>query len=118
VTQENIVENIVEWELSRQDTMRLLAFVCSFAWADHEIQEEERHFVRDLVSTLELEDEDVEQVQLWLKLPPRPEEIDPQMVPPEHRELFVAVAKMMVGADGIVAESEADTLALFQELLS
>jgi uncharacterized tellurite resistance protein B-like protein len=98
--------------------MRLLAFVCSFAWADHEVQDEERDFVRDLVAKLDLDEEDLEQVARWLKLPPRPEEIDPQEVPDEHRELFIAVAKMMIGADGVVMESEADLLALFQELLS
>jgi uncharacterized tellurite resistance protein B-like protein len=96
----------------------LLAFVCSFAWADHEVQDEERDFVRDLVAKLDLDEEDLEQVARWLKLPPRPEEIDPQEVPDEHRELFIAVAKMMIGADGVVMESEADLLALFQELLS
>lgn len=98
--------------------MHLLAFVCSFAWADHEVQDQERDFVRDLVQRLDLEEEDMEQVALWLKLPPRPEEIDPQDVPIEHRELFVAIAKMMIGADGIVAETEAESLVLFQELLS
>ncbi len=111
-------EDTVEWELSRQDTMRLLAFVCTFAWADHEVQEEERAFVGDLVSKLDLDEEDLEQVAAWLKLPPRPEDIDPQQVPLQHRELFIAVAKMMVGVDGVVAEDEAETLALFQELLS
>ncbi len=108
----------MEWNLSRQDTMRLLAFVCSFAWADHHIQQEERSFVEDLVDRLGLDDEDREQVAQWLKLPPRPEEIDPQLVPLEHRELFIAVAKKLVSADGYVAEGEADTLALFQELLA
>jgi hypothetical protein len=108
----------MEWDLSRQDTMRLLAFVCTFAWADHEVQSEEREFVKDLVDRLDLDDEDLEQVAAWLKLPPLPEDIDPQEVPAEHRELFVAVAKMMIGADGFVAEGEADTLALFQELLA
>ncbi len=108
----------MEWDLSRQDTMRLLAFVCTFAWADHEVQDEERTFVLELVSRLDLDDEDLEQVADWLNFPPRPEDIDPQQVPAEHRELFVAVAKMMIGADGVVAEDEADTLTLLQELLS
>ena len=43
-------------DLSSQDRLRLMKFVCSFAWADLEIRPEERVFVAQMVRRLELEE--------------------------------------------------------------
>ena len=43
-------------ELSRSDRMRLMRFVCSFAWADLEVQNEERAFVTRLMNKLDIHD--------------------------------------------------------------
>src|SRR5688500_6073014 len=44
--------------LSRDDRLRLMKFVCSFAWADLRVQEEERSFVKKLVRKLKLDAEE------------------------------------------------------------
>ena len=78
--------------LNAEDRRRLLAFVCSFAWADAEVQPDEREYIQRLVKALDVPEEDMEQVDAWLQYPPDPEEVDPQEVPPEHRELIEPVA--------------------------
>ena len=77
--------------LPHEDRLHLLRFVCSFAWADLEIADSEREFVTALVDRLDLDDADRELARTWLKLPPRPEDIDPTEVPREHRQLFLKV---------------------------
>jgi hypothetical protein len=93
-----------------------MRFVCSFAWADLEIQPEERAFIADLMGRLELDAEDRLQVNRWLELPPRPEEIDPTRVPLEHRRLFVTSIKGVIAADGEITDEERSALELFKQL--
>lgn len=104
--------------LNAEDRRRLLAFVCSFAWADAEVQPDEREYIERLVKALGLPEEDLEQVDAWLQYPPDPEEVDPQEVPPEHRELILAAARDMIESDGVIYESEAETLSLLEQLLA
>ncbi len=105
-------------ELSKEDRLRLVKFVCSFAWADLQIAESERRFVHKLVRKLKLDVDEKRQVEDWLEIPPRAEELDPAEIPREHRELFLATAREMIQADGEVAEEEVENLALFEQLLS
>ena len=102
--------------LPREDRLRLMKFVCSFAWADLEIQKEERDFVGKMIETLELE-ADRKQIEGWLKHPPPPEEVDPTDVPREHRELFLDAVRRLVAADDRIDPKEAETLALFEQLM-
>ena len=102
--------------LSREDRLRLMKFVCSFAWADLEVQDEERAFVMKMVNFLEL-DADVKLIEGWLRHPPRPEEVDPTDVPHEHREMFLDAVRRLVAADDRIDPKEAETLALFEQLL-
>ena len=102
--------------LPREDRLRLMKFVCSFAWADLEIQEEERDFVGKMIETLKLED-DRKQIEGWLRHPPPPEEVDPTDVPREHRELFLDAVRRLVAADDRIDPKEAETLALFEQLM-
>lgn len=104
-------------ELSRKDRIRLVRFVCSFAWADLEVVEAERKFVRDLVARLKLDDVDAKQVQKWLDHPPSADLLDPNKIPYAHRELFFESAKAMVLADGAVTAEEQENLDLLQALL-
>lgn len=94
-----------------------MKFVCSFAWADLEIQDAERVFVNAMIERLELED-DREQVLRWLKHPPAIEEIDPTRVPRAHKELFVDAIQQLIEADSVIAEAEAESFELFKMLLS
>lgn len=103
--------------LPREDRLRLMKFVCSFAWADLEIQAEERTFVTQMIERLDLE-EDRKQIESWLKHPPRPEEVDPTEVPREHREMFLEAVKGLVEADDRIDPAEAENLELFEQLLS
>ncbi|MFH2006350.1 MAG: TerB family tellurite resistance protein [bacterium] len=103
--------------LPKEDRLSLMRFVCSFAWADFEIQDEERTFIGKLIAALELEPDEKKLVAEWLKVPPRPEEVDPTDVPRRHRELFLATVKAVVMADGVLDPDEEENLKLFTELL-
>jgi hypothetical protein len=104
-------------QLGRDDRMRLMKFICSFAWADLEVRDAERDFVRKMVRKLDLGADDVRQVEQWLELPPKPEELDPNEIPMVHRKLFIDAARATVMADGEVDEEEAVNLALFEQLM-
>jgi len=104
-------------ELPKEDRLKLMSFVCSFAWADLEIQDGERDMVRKLVSQLGLEEDEASQVEEWLKVPPRAEDLDPNDIPIEHRQLFLNIALQMVGADGVVDSAEMENLSLLEQLL-
>jgi uncharacterized tellurite resistance protein B-like protein len=105
-------------QLNRAQRLRLMRFVCSFAWADLEIQPEERRFISDLMGRLELEDEERSRVKGWLEVPPNPEEVDPTAVPHAHRRIFIDAIKGVVAADGEVNFEERSALDLFEMLLS
>jgi hypothetical protein len=102
--------------LAREDRLRLMKFVCAFAWADLEIQVEERDFVGKMIAHLELE-ADRKLIEGWLRHPPAPEEVDPTDIPPEHRELFLDAVRRLVAADDHIDTKEAETLSLFEQLL-
>jgi hypothetical protein len=95
-----------------------MKFVCSFAWADLEIRPGERDFVARLIRRLEMDPAEAQQVKGWLKLPPRPEAIDPTQIPPEHRRLFIDEIRGVIESDGDVAEEEQENLDLLRTLLA
>ena len=103
--------------LKKQDRMRLMRFVCSFAWADLEIQQEERAFVAKLVKQLELDDDEKQEVEAMLQRPPRPEDVDPATVPRQHREVFLDAVYAVIAADGTIAPEEHENYELLQALL-
>ncbi len=104
-------------QLNRDDRLRLVKFVCSFAWADLEIRPEERIFVDHIVRSLELNDEDQSKVAGWMQIPPSPESVDPTRIPLAQRKLFLDSIEGVIAADGEVAPEERENLALLKELL-
>jgi uncharacterized tellurite resistance protein B-like protein len=104
-------------ELSKEDRLRLMRFVCSFAWADLHVHEKERKLVHKLVKKLKLNAAEAKQVDEWLKLPPRAAEVDPQDVPLAHRELFLNAAAEVFEADGEIHPHERATFQLLDQLL-
>jgi len=104
-------------EMDRVERLRLMKFVCSFAWADLEVRPEEREFVSQLVRRLELDPEETRQVEQWLKLPPPPEAVDPLAIPLAHREVFIEAIRGVIESDGEVAPEERDSLSLLEQLL-
>ena len=104
-------------DLDRQERLRLMKFVCSFAWADLEIQSEERDFVTRMIDRLDLQ-EDTEQVEHWLKHPPAPEEVDPTEIPRQHRQLFLDAVRGVISADNVIDSNEREMMSLFEQLLA
>ena len=45
-------------QLDRDERMLLLQFACAFAWADAQIQPEERGYIKRLVRRLDLDEEE------------------------------------------------------------
>ena len=103
--------------LDREERLQLMKFVCSFAWADLEVADEERKFVGKLIDKLGLEADEIAMVEDWLEVPPPPEEVDPNNIPREHRQLFIDAARAMVVVDGRVDPDEAENLALLEMLV-
>ncbi len=104
-------------EMESEERLLLMRFVCSFAWADLHIHPDERQFVGQLVRRLDLDPGETRQVEQWLRVPPRPEELDPTHVPMEHRKTFVQEIVGIIESDGVVTDEERDNLALFEALL-
>jgi uncharacterized membrane protein YebE (DUF533 family) len=105
-------------DLPSNERLRLMKFVCSFAWADLEIHPKERRYVAALIGRLELDAEERRLVAGWLEVPPSPDEIDPTSVPHEHRSLFLEAVVGIIEADGVIAEEERQNLALLESLLA
>ena len=97
--------------------MNLLKFVCSFAWTDLNVAQQERDLVMRIAGRMNLSNPEVQQVAEWLRVPPRAEEIDPTSVPMAHRQVFLQAAELTVKADGRVVPAERDQLAVFRKLL-
>lgn len=104
-------------DLSTDDRLQLMRFVCSFAWADLEIADTEKNFVRTMVGKLNLDEDEAAKVEGWLKIPPRPEDIDPNDIPEAHRQIFLNTMLQVVGADGHVDAREMENLSLLEQLL-
>ena len=103
--------------LTREERLLLMRFVCSFAWADLEIRQEERDFVARMVRRLELDAGDQRQVEQWLEVPPSPDSVDPDLVPHAHRMMFLRAVESTVTADGEVSPEEREYLVAFAQLI-
>ena len=103
--------------LNKEDRLQLMRFVCSFAWADLEITDREREFIVKMVDRLNLDDDERQQVEKWLEVPPLPDDLDPADVPREHRQLFLDAARAMIFSDGEVNDVEAENLIILDQLL-
>ena len=104
--------------LAREDRLRLLKFVCAVAWADLEVHSAERAFARRMVTRLGLGPDEIAQVEAWLQVPPRIDDVDPVAIPREHRKLFLDTLRDLAHADGSVDEQEQTSLALIEDLLA
>jgi len=104
-------------KLKKDERMLLLKFVCAFAWADLEVKASEKALVRRLVTKLHLDADEKREVELWLKKPPRPEEVDPNKIPRAHKKLFLDTAKQLIAVDGEIDEAERENLELLEQLL-
>ncbi len=104
-------------ELTRDERLLLMRFVCSFAWMDLEVKQEERDLVARLVRRLQLDDEEKERVFRWLESPPSPDSVDPALVPRAHRMTFLRAVESTVTVDGEVSPEEREALFVFAQLI-
>jgi uncharacterized tellurite resistance protein B-like protein len=104
-------------ELTREERLLLMRFVCSFAWADLEVKPEERVLVARLIRRLKLDDEERQQVLRWLESPPAPNSVDPKLVPRAHRMKFLRAVESTVTVDGEISPEERENLVLFAKLI-
>jgi hypothetical protein len=86
-------------------------------WADLDVRSSEKTFVLGLTQRLNLPESEIEQVTGWLETPPSIEEVDPLLIPPQHRRLFLEAMEQAVASDGTISPSETESLALFRQLL-
>ena len=93
-------------QLSRDERLLLLRFVCAFAWTDLEIREGERQFVQRLMDRMQLSAEDRQEVAGYLHVAPPPEATNPKLVPVAHRQLFIDAVRALIYADGEVDVEE------------
>lgn len=96
--------------LSREERLLLIKFVCAYAWTDLELHPGERRFVERLVERMQLDPADRAEVAQWLHVAPAPTEVDPSLVPAEHRRLFVESVRAVMYADGNVEDEEREQL--------
>lgn len=104
-------------DLSDDEKLRLLRFMCAFAWADLEIADKERDLVLGIIRALELPAEEAALAATWLDHPPSEDDLDPYEIPDAHRRLFLEAALEMVGADDVVDVMEAENFAIFEALM-
>ncbi len=110
-------EELMLDDLDRRDRLRLVEFVCSFAWADLEIRPEERVFISRLIRRLELDEDEHLRVQQWLDRPPGLDDLDPTSIPAAHRRFFVEAIEGLISADGEVSDEERESFEIFKQLL-
>jgi uncharacterized tellurite resistance protein B-like protein len=104
--------------LNSTERLRLMRFVCSFAWADLDVNAKERALVARMVRALRLDASERREVDGWLEHPPRAEEVDPAEIPRAHRQLFLDAIRAIIVADGTVKAAEQEQLATLEELLA
>ena len=105
-------------QLSRDDRMLLLRFVCAFAWTDLEIRDGERKFVERLMERMQLSADDRAEIEGYLHVAPAPETTNPKLVPQEHRRLFIDSVRALIYADGEVDTEERDRFEKLRAALS
>ena len=105
-------------QLDRRERLRLVQFVCSFAWADFEIRPEERVYISRLIRRLELGEEEDLQIQQWLDRPPSFDDLDPTSIPPAHRRFFVEAIEGLISSDGEIADEERESFEIYKQLLT
>jgi uncharacterized tellurite resistance protein B-like protein len=93
-------------DLSDEERLLLMKFLCAFAWSDLDISDKERAFVERMNNKLALDAAGQAQVSSWLDIAPSPHSLHPEAIPQAHRALFVDAARAMIYTDGNVEDAE------------
>lgn len=105
-------------DLTREERLLLLQFVCAFAWTDLEVRESERRFVQRLCERLALDQDERAQVDAWLHVAPSPSDVDPSRVPSAHRRAFIEAARAVIYVDGEIDTEERVQLEKLKDALA
>lgn len=103
-------------ELDSEERLKLLRLVCSVAWADSEIQQQERGFIAKLIFKMGTPAAEIRQVKKWLDTPP-PDDFDASSIPLEHRQMFLDACRGVMTADGTVTSEEQSEIAKLEKRL-
>lgn len=92
--------------LDLPDTRLLLAFFASMLWQDGELRDDEADALRTMALELGLPADDAH-VDWLLQLPPLPDEVDPQSVPPRMAPAVLGIAGLAACVQPSLAKYEA-----------
>jgi len=103
--------------LSPTDRLQLLRFVCFFAWIDGVMHPQERSLIVRLANGFGLSRQELRVVKGWVKSPPRPEDIEHQRIPIEHRQLFLSAVQAMIAVDDNIDPRESQAAKRLERML-
>lgn len=92
-------------QLSQEERVLLLRLLASFAWADGDVAEAEKKFVRRVMSKLPLTPDEVKDAESWLLVAPT-EPVAMDRVAPEHRRVFLESVRALIFMDGKIDPEE------------
>ncbi len=104
-------------DLSSDERLILMRFLCAFAWADGEVQGQERAVIMSLLEHMQFSTDQRREVIGLLDQAPVDEEIDLTSVSEKHRIMFRDLAYAVVSADGRVHPGEKRLLALVNKFV-
>ncbi len=99
--------------LTDKERVDLMRFLCSFAWADGEVQAEERTVLERVLGSLGLSAEARAEATAWLLAPPPMDGFDFRAIAADKRALFIDQAFEVAAADGGLAPDELRHLQMF-----
>lgn len=100
-------------ELTEAERVELMRFLCSFAWADGEVQSQERELLERVLGGLKLGTQARAEVTEWLFTPPDMTGFDFAAIAAEKRQLFLDQAFAVASAHGGLAAEELRHLQMF-----
>ena len=99
--------------LTEAEQIDLMRFLCSFAWADGEVQAQEKVVLERVLSSLTLSEAGRAEASRWLFRPPNMEGFDFGAIPPDKRALFLDRAFEVAAAHGGLGKEELRHLQMF-----
>lgn len=99
--------------LTEAERVDLVRFLCSFAWADGEVQAQERTVLERVLGGVGLSAEARAKAAAWLLAPPDMDGFDFAAIGADKRALFIDEAFEVAAADEALAAEEVRHLQMF-----
>ena len=100
-------------ELTESERIELMRFLCSFAWADGEVQPQEKIVLEQVLGGLNMSPEARAEVEPWLTTPPDVEGRELETIDDAKRAAFIDFAYEVAAADGQIAADELKHMKMF-----